>query len=205
MLQQQVYVINTVLMVIDALCIILAGYGAYYFKWFQAGYLWSMDNTIFIGSVMMVMFLNNYVMGKFGLYDDSRKPSYWALITSIAKAVFVTFSIFTVVVFLYKEIGYSRIFLLAYAFLSLALLTLFRTMVHTYFNNYHRSGFNTRRILVVGDRERAGKISEVLNNQLSYGHEIIGRLASCEEEQLRAGHPGEPGRFRRCAEEAGCR
>ena len=30
MLQQQVYVINTILMVIDAVCVILAGYGAYY-------------------------------------------------------------------------------------------------------------------------------------------------------------------------------
>jgi len=183
MLQQQVYVINTVLMVLDAVCVIMAGYGAFYIKRIQALYLWGMDTSIFVGSVFLVMFLNNYFMGKFGLYDDSRKPSYWLIIVSIMKAVFVSFASFTVAVFLYRDLLYSRVFLLAFALLSLVFLILFRVIVHYYFNNHFKKGFNARRILVVGDKERSRKIADVLDEQLSYGHEIVGRLAASADEQ----------------------
>jgi exopolysaccharide biosynthesis polyprenyl glycosylphosphotransferase len=183
MLQQQVYVINTVLMVFDAVCVILAGYGAYYLKQIQAQYLWGMDTSIFVGSILLVMFMNNYFMGKFGLYDDSRKPSYWLIVVSIMKAVFVTFASFTVAVFLYRQLQYSRVFLIVFALLSLVFLTLFRVLVQYYFNNHFKKGFSARRILVVGDKERSGKITDVLNSQLSYGHEIVGRLAIHEDER----------------------
>lgn len=183
MLQQQVYVINTILMMMDAVCIILAGYGAYYVKWVQAEYLWSMDESVFIGSVLLVMFLNNYLMGKFGLYGDSRKPNYWLIVLSVAKAVFVTFATLTVVIFLYREIKYSRLFLTAFAVLSFVFLTLFRVLLQYYFNNYFKKGFNARRILVVGDAQRSQLISDVLDSQLSYGHDIIGRLAVRPEER----------------------
>ena len=183
MLQQQVYVINTILMVIDAVCVILAGYGAYYFKWYQTDYLWSMDDSVFIGSVLIVMFLNNYFMGKFGLYGDSRKPSYMLIVSSITKAIFITFASLTVAVFLYKDLLYSRVFLIAYAVLSFVLLTLFRTSVHYYFSNHFKKAFSARRILVIGDKERCQKIADILNAQLSYGHEIAGRLAIHADER----------------------
>ena len=183
MLQQQVYVINTVLMILDAVCIILAGYGAYYIKRVQAEYLWGMDTSVFVGSILLVMFLNNYFMGKFGLYDDSRKPSYWQIVASIMKAVFVSFASFTVAVFLYRGLQYSRVFLLAFAVFSLVLLIFFRVIVHYYFDNHFKSGINSRRILLVGDKERSLKVADILDAQLSYGHEVVGRLAVSTDEQ----------------------
>ena len=36
MLQQQVYIINTILMILDAACVIAAGYGAYYIKYYES-------------------------------------------------------------------------------------------------------------------------------------------------------------------------
>ncbi len=183
MLQQQVYVINTILMIADAVLVILAGYGAYYLKWFQAGYLWRMENAVFIGSLLLVMFLNNYLMGKFGLYGDSRKPSYGLIVLSVFKAVLLSFVSLTVVVFLYRHVEFSRVFLIAFALLTFVLLTLFRVLMQYYFNNNFQKGFNARRILVVGDAQRSRLISDVLNSQLSYGHDIIGRLAVRPEER----------------------
>jgi hypothetical protein len=37
MLQQQVYIINTISMVLDALCIILVSYGAFFIKYLESG------------------------------------------------------------------------------------------------------------------------------------------------------------------------
>ena len=62
MIQQQVYVINTILMVADALCVIAAGYGAYYIKIRESYGAWSMDTDVFSASVLLVMFLNKVGM-----------------------------------------------------------------------------------------------------------------------------------------------
>ena len=183
MLQQQVYVINTFLMIVDALCVIAAGYGAYYIKWYQSQWLWQMDDIVFSVSVLTVMFVNNYLMGKFGLYAETRKPSYYRLVASILKAVAGTFALVSVIVFLYKELLYSRLFLLAFAALTFLVISAFRVLLQHYFNNYFKKGFNSRRILVVGDAQRSQLISDVLDSQLSYGHDIIGRLAVRPEER----------------------
>ena len=72
MLQQQVYIINTILMILDAVCVIAAGYGAYYIKYYESYGTWMIDTNVFTASVLLIMFLNNYMMGKVGLYSDLR-------------------------------------------------------------------------------------------------------------------------------------
>jgi exopolysaccharide biosynthesis polyprenyl glycosylphosphotransferase len=182
MIQQQVYVINMVLMAVDAVCVIAAGYGAYYLKLYQAEYLWQMDGAVFTGSVMLVMFLNNYVMGKLGLYGEVRKASYWRLQRAILTAVFLDFAFLSAAVFLYRDLTYSRAFLLFFATLSLVLITFCRVVFQLYMNHLARNGFNTRRILVVGDMQRGRMVSKILDLQISYGHEIIGRLVLDQED-----------------------
>ena len=85
MLQQQVYVINTVLMVIDALCVIIAGYLSYYIKLYVSDGALYMENSVFIGSVLFVMFLNNYFMGRFRLYGETKPSSIIVMLWSISQ------------------------------------------------------------------------------------------------------------------------
>ena len=188
MLQQQVYVINTVLMVMDALCIIAAGYGAYYTKLYLSGGTWSISINIFAASVLCVMFLNNYMMGKFRLYSDTRL-SFISLIWSILKSTVIVFTFLSAGVFLYKELNYSRAFLLYFAIISFILIAITRTLAQFYFKHLSRRGFHARRILVVGDIQRGRMVADILESQLSYGHKIIGHVTTktddtCSSETL---------------------
>ena len=182
MLQQQVYVINTVLMVIDAVCVIIAGYLGYYIKLYYSGGTWSIDTDVFLGSVLFVMFLNNYLMGKFRLYSDARPSSIINLLCSILKAMAVVFAFLSAGVFLYKELNYSREFLLYFGILSFILIAITRLSSQIYFNHLSKRGFNTRQILIVGDVERGKIVTDMLQSQLSYGHKVIGHITTHREQ-----------------------
>jgi exopolysaccharide biosynthesis polyprenyl glycosylphosphotransferase len=177
MIQQQVYIINTILMVVDALCVIAAGYGAYYIDYRQSYGIGSIDTTAFSVSVLLVMFLNNYVMGKFKLYGDTRPSSYLSLLWAVLKVIIVDFTALTAGVFLFRQHDYSQLFLLSFAGLCFLMIATIRFLSQFFLNKFSKNEFNARKILVVGDLERGKLVSNLLSNQLSWGHKVIGTLA----------------------------
>ena len=182
MLQQQVYLLNTILMVIDALCIVAAGYSAFGIKYHLYDGMWHFSQNAFNLSVFLVMMVNNYVMGRIGLYGDRRFVSYMGLSWKIAKAIMVDFAILSAVVFIMGQKTYSRFFLLAFMGLSFGYIAFMRAGFRMYLNHTRRRGFNLRNILVVGDNERGKMVVDLLNNQLSMGHKVIGRLSVLADE-----------------------
>ena len=182
MLQQQVYVINTVLMIIDALCIIAAGYSAYFLRVYQSKGSWSMGTDIFVASVLLVMFLNNYLMGKFQLYSDKRLPSYFGLMWSVFKTMAINFAALSAGIFISRQFDYSRMFLLFFALFSLIYIYGYRIGFLLYFDKISGKQFGSRKIIVVGDRDRWKIVSDLLERQLSWGHEVVGRLTPGSED-----------------------
>jgi exopolysaccharide biosynthesis polyprenyl glycosylphosphotransferase len=177
MLQQQVYIINTVLMILDAVAIIGAGYGAFFIKYYESYGTWSIDNTVFSVSVLVVMFVNNYAMSKLKLYSDIRPPSIFNLLWSILKAILVDFAALSVGIFLFQQKAYSRMFLLSFAGLSFVFIAVIRILAQLYLERISKDAVSARKILVVGNPQRGKLVSNLLNTQLSWGHEVIGTLA----------------------------
>lgn len=187
MLQQQVYILNTILMVLDALCIIAAGYSAFYIKFYFYDGMWQFDTGVFNLSVFLVMMANNYVMGRQGLYNDRRPDSYLGLFWRVLKAILIDFAILAAGVFITGQKTYSRFFLLAFMGLSFGYICLFRAGFRVYLNRAREKGFNLRNILVVGDRERGEMVADLLNQQISMGHRVMGRLVVSVDESDNAG------------------
>ena len=163
-------------MVLDAVCVIAAGYGAYYIKYYESYGDWMLDTNVFTASVLLVMFLNNYMMGKFRLYSDIRTPSYLNLLWSILKALLIDFGVLSVAIVLLRQTTYSRLFLLSFAGLCFVFIAVCRILMQLYFDKIAQKSFSTRKILVAGDKERGQFVTELLNSQLSWGHEVIGTL-----------------------------
>ena len=177
MIQQQVYIINTILMVLDGICVIAAGYGAFYVKYYWSDGDWTMNNNVFAASVMIVMFLNNYMLGKFHLYDDRKPTSYVQLLWSILKAITISFIILSTGLFIFKQVTYSRAFLILFSTFSFILIVMFRILSQLYFIRFS-NGSNMRRILVVGNIERWKFVADLLAKQLSWGHKVVGVLTT---------------------------
>jgi exopolysaccharide biosynthesis polyprenyl glycosylphosphotransferase len=183
MLQQQVYIINTILMALDALCVIAAGYAAFFVKYYRSDGTWQIDNHVFGISLLAFMFINNYMLGKYGLYSDRRPPSNWALFISIVKSVAVSAGMLTVAIFILQNKDYSREFLFLFTLLCLVLILIQRFLFQLYFDRFSRKGFHTRRIVVVGNKDRSETIISLLESQMSWGHKVIGRIAPDNQEK----------------------
>ncbi|MFA7012046.1 MAG: sugar transferase [Desulfobacterales bacterium] len=179
--------INSLLMVIDAVCVIIAGYSAYYIKLYYVGGAWKVQGNVFTVSLLVVMLLNNYMMGKFNLYADVKPKSIIRLQWSVLKAVVITFTFLSAGLFMYKELDFSREFLLYFGFLSFLLIAVSRVLSHLYFIYVSPKTFNARRILVVGDLQRGKLVTDMLQSQLSYGHTIIGQVIPKREDNCATG------------------
>ncbi len=184
MFQQQVYIINTILMIVDAICVIAAGYLAYFAKYYMAGGWWRMADEVFAASVLLIMFVNNYTMGRFQLYSDQRPKSLGVLAWSVFKALICSFAVLAAGIFIFKEKTYSRLFLGYFAGLGFLFILLQRTLAGLFIDRLTKKGFNIRKILIVGDRERVAVVSDVLDKQLSWGHEVVGVLSTRPGETL---------------------
>jgi len=176
MFKQQVFLINMLLMVLDAVCVIAAGYAAHTIRSYQSYWLWSMDDYGLALSILFIMFLNNLAMGKVGLYGDRRTTSYWKLAVAVFKAVFIDFALLAAMVFLLQDKEYSRSFMLYFAGMTFGLLFAVRVIANVYINEIAGKSFHARRLLVVGDGERGQIVVNALDKQLSLGHQIAGHL-----------------------------
>ena len=186
MFQQQVQILNTFFMIIDAVCVILAAYCAYFLKRHFGGPNFTVDPDIFVASIMVVIIANNYFMGKFKLYSDQKIKSQANLIASILKAVALDFIVLSAGIFLLKQKDYSRAFLLYFASLTFISIYLYRLLSYAYVNKNSNNNFSSFNVLIVGSIDRGKLVKELLEKQLSWGHKVIGRLSlnpeACEGE-----------------------
>lgn len=176
MFQQQVRIINNFLMALDAISILLAGYGAYLLRRHLSGGRWTIETELFTFSVLLVALLNNYVMGRVGLYSDRKPVRCFYLIPSILKAIVIDFSFLGAALFLFKRMHYSRAFFLYFALLTFLFIVVERLLVQIYLQLFARRRFYARNLLLVGDEKRGKIVTEALEKQLSWGHRILGRL-----------------------------
>lgn len=182
MFQQQVYILNSFRMILDALSIIGAGYGARYLvHYYVPDVVWRMNEDVFVISVLITMFVNNYVLGRLGLYSDKRHPSIWSLSWPLLKAVLANFSVLASFVFVFHPPDYPRSFLLLFAALSFVIMFGEKFLLRLYIRFVIGQGFNVRRILVVGNMERGKLVSDLLASQVSWGHQVVGRLQTSAE------------------------
>lgn len=180
MFQQQVYILNMILMGLDALCVIAAGYTAYNLTPILDGAL--PNGWMFTVSVIIVMFSNNYFLGSFRLYSDRAPATVLRLVWSIFKTVVISFLLLLAMAFLMRLESPPRNFFILFFGCTLLNLFTMRILARVYTRKISKKGFHSRKILVVGNPERGQLVIEALQDQLSWGHEVVGRLNTCEKD-----------------------
>lgn len=176
MFQQQVRVINNFLMILDALAILLGGYVAYILRHFLSEGHWNIKIELFLFSVGLVIITNNYIMSRVGLYSDRRPASYFNILISVFKALFIDFLILGAAIFMFKITYYSRAFFIFFASFSYLFIIIERFLVQIYLDKFARKRLHARNLIIVGDEKRGKIVAKALEKQLSWGHKILGRL-----------------------------
>jgi exopolysaccharide biosynthesis polyprenyl glycosylphosphotransferase len=175
MYRQQVKIINTFHMFFDALSVVAAGYSSYatcaaYFPG-QGSIPW----LHFTLSIIFMILANNYFLGRRALYSD-RKLSFLKMFRGICDIIISDFIIIAIgMIFMKSLYPYRLFYLLLLAYLLLYLLCE-RMLIRLYYNRPYNKNGNSRKVLLVGDRERGQIIVDHMHEQLSWGHEIVGYI-----------------------------
>lgn len=184
MIHQQVYILNTFRIFIDALCIIFAGYSAKYaVTYYVPGVAWLMDENVFIASLLTIMLINNYAMGKLNMYGERKLSGLYGIVLPVLQAVLIDFSIGAGIVFLAHPPDYPRSFLVLFVVFSFAYMVVSKFVTQIYIEFVLGKGFNVRRVLIVGDMKRGHIVSNLLDSQVSWGHQVVGRLTTSSQRQ----------------------
>lgn len=184
MYYQQVSLINTFRMLFDATSIIAAYYCSYLILLYFYPWLQTPIGPEFITPVLAIMFINNYVMGRFTLYSDKKHASYHQMIWAIAKTVIIDFVFLAAGMLLLKQLYSARIFYEYFLVFSFAILVIERSILRFFYENNRTNRPNLRKVLIVGDMDRGKLVSNALQKQLSWGHEVVGNLMVHTEELL---------------------
>ncbi|UZP67600.1 sugar transferase [Desulfovibrio mangrovi] len=183
MYREQVFVATNVAIILDGLVSIIAGYGAYYFRWYLGDGGWSMDSGLFISIVLTLMFLNSYVMNRLGFYDEDFRPPLWQALKKVVVAVGIDFSLLAMGLYLANIDGVSRYFIGMCALLCFMGFMTVRCLMFQFFKT--KSGaYRVRRILLVGSTDRVEPVFEALQEMKSWGHAVIGWLTVGEQRDI---------------------
>jgi FlaA1/EpsC-like NDP-sugar epimerase len=173
MLQQQVYILNMLLMGLDAVRI--AGYTAYNLTPAMGGAAEQLMFTACVNGCSATTIFDRCC-------SDRAPATILRLAWSIVKAVIISFLLLLAMAFLVKLESTPRNFFILFFGSTLLYLFVMRILAREYTRKISRKGFHSRKILVVGDPHRGQLVIEALRDQLSWGHEIVGRLNTCEKD-----------------------
>ena len=188
MYSQQFNIISRVLMMIDAAVVTAACYISYYISLaYKQDYLLVMSFYDLVGSILFLIFTNNYLMGRFGLYSEKRFSSYLLMTQSIIMVVVFEFIFFFTGIFVIGIEEISRIFIFSYFIMIFMVMTITRILFYLYMEYYSKKGAYSYKILIVGSCLRIKNAARALNRQLSWGHNIAGCLCideTCNEKNF---------------------
>lgn len=175
MYQQQVRSLINLLMLVDALVVACSVNAASYALWMFFQYDWRLDDLDSSYITLFLIFANNFVMGKLGLYSDRRPASFLSSMRDILLATAIVVAMLAGALFSLK-IALSRLFILICASIMVVLFTIARAMLTSYLLTQTSAGYNCHRILLAGAPDRVQAVNEALNQQRSWGHKVIGYL-----------------------------
>lgn len=179
MIKENQKVFNRILIILDSISLVLAFFTAWYIR-MKSGLI-SLDegylsfNEYLIPIVLMIplyFIIYNYV----GLYDTFRLKSIYDEVYNSIKANAYGIIILTVILFVTKEIDYSRVLLLIFAFLSTVLACTERIIIRTILRNLRRKGYNQKHMIFVGCSYLTDEFMERVKENKHWGYKVMGAL-----------------------------
>ncbi len=176
MITQQVYQITNILMLFDGIVLCLTGYSAYVISIELASESIILSWFDFIASVLSVMFLSNYFLGRYGFYSGKRFSSNRETVLALLKALTLVFLILAAGAILMAITPFPRLFFISYFVLAFLSLLCIRFALYHYLDRHARFNFNVWKILLVGSPSRVAMVASALDKQRSWGHQVVGCL-----------------------------
>lgn len=132
--------------------------------------------------LLMIIIIWLLVLDQFGLYQTYRTQKMSQILLQMLKAVSASMGLLILCMYLLKIDDVSRMMLGIFFLLNITMLGLFKGSAYRIMSNFRKKGFNFRRLLIIGSKERAKEVIEAIHNQEGSGYKVIGCLDIDENE-----------------------
>lgn len=179
MIKSHQQLFNRILVFIDGVVIGLALVLAWFVR-FKSGIfptsLWHLDFKTYMIPLIIIIPLYLLIYDALGLYTPHRKKKIDHEVWNTIKANIIGLLILISLLFIVKQIHYSRYVLLLFAFFSVLLSTLERTILRKILRIIRKKGFNLKHILVIGAGDLGCNYAHKIHENRHLGYNIIGFL-----------------------------
>lgn len=126
--------------------------------------------------LLLIIIIWYLVFAWFDLYASYRRRSFISIFWDTVKAVSIGMLFLALSLYVLKITDVSRILMGMFYLLNIFLLTLSKGTVYRILQHYRKKGFNFRNVLIVGSRERAKDVINIIGDQLGAGFKVVGCL-----------------------------
>jgi len=109
-----------------------------------------------------------------GMYMSYRELPFWQFFITILKSSFMGMILVSVAMYFLHIQGISRLLMSIFLVLNISLLTLSKFIIFKVLEKVRTDGINTRNILIVGSKERARQVIDVVEKHKATGYMILG-------------------------------
>jgi exopolysaccharide biosynthesis polyprenyl glycosylphosphotransferase len=126
--------------------------------------------------LLMIIIIWYVVFSLVDLYESYRRRPFIQIFFNMAKGVSIGMLLLILCMYIFKITDVSRIMMGIFFLLNIGLLGLSKGVVYAVLTQYRTKGFNFRNILIIGSRERAREIIDVIEDHLGAGFRVLGCL-----------------------------
>jgi Undecaprenyl-phosphate glucose phosphotransferase len=178
MIKENQKYLNRLLVILDAASILAALTLSWYFR-FISGLINATEHMTFKQYLFPVIFIAPIyliIYGIFRLYTPYRTKNVFDEFRSVLKANVAGIFVFILILYLLKEIDYSRYLLFIFAVCNTLLTSLERSILRFSLRRMRKKGFNLKHILLIGCSDLTNEFLLRLKKNRQWGYHVVGIL-----------------------------
>lgn len=187
MIKKNQKILNRILILIDTFFIFISYLLAYYLRFestlFEVKPNLGFDSYLVILCIIIPFYL--ILFNYFSLYKSYRISTIYQEVINLFKSYLLGIIIIMTVLFWFKEIHYSRLFLIIFFTVGFIFSILERVIIRLFLRYIRKSGYNLKHVLIVGVSELAERFIDEVNRHNYLGYSLIGLLADSVDKGMK--------------------
>ncbi len=173
MIRENQKTLNTIQVILDLVMVVVALVLAYWFRFsnYEGSHL---EFESYVPTLVLLVPLHFFLYYFLGLYEPRRRKSLSFEVGKIIQANLLSTMILFTLLYIIKEIHYSRQVLVYFVIFTSILTITERAVLRAALNNIRKKGYNKKHILIIGTGRLAKRLIMALKENRYLGYEIIG-------------------------------
>lgn len=179
MIKENQKYLNRLLVIIDTVSILLSLIFAWFIR-FKSGFIQVRGNYLsfdeYLKPVILIIPVYLILYAALKLYKPYRYKTIFEEFTNILKANIFGLLIFILILYLLKEVNYSRILLLIFFGTCIGVTFAERFIIRTILHRIRSKGYNLKHIVIIGYNDLTIKFLNILKKNKNWGYDVLAIL-----------------------------